>query len=147
MKSFAIFASIWPLLAWSQTVHYDLTARRQRLDMSGRGPVDFPIAINGSVPAPTLEFTEGDQAEIVVKNDLPDEELSVHWHGLLLPNPMDGVPYVTTPSIHSGESLTYRFPLRQSGTYWYQWRHRHQAEEGGVRGGEGCGGRDQRLVR
>ena len=76
------------------------------------------IAVNGGVPAPTLYFTEGDTAVIRVHNRMK-EETSVHWHGLLLPNEEDGVPYLTTAPIKPGTTHTFRFPLIQSGTYWY----------------------------
>jgi FtsP/CotA-like multicopper oxidase with cupredoxin domain len=76
------------------------------------------IAVNGGVPAPTLYFTEGDTAIIRVHNKMK-EETSVHWHGLLLPNEQDGVPYLTTAPIKAGTTHTFTFPLIQSGTYWY----------------------------
>ncbi len=120
--------------AQAKKIHYDLTATQQSVNLSGKQPVNFAISINGTIPAPTLEFTEGDEAEIVVKNDLPNnEELSIHWHGLLLPSDMDGVPYVNTPPIKPGESFTYRFKLRQSGTYWYH-SHTGVQEQKGVYG-------------
>lgn len=119
--------------AVSKTVRYELVAREKRVNLSGKETVDFAIAINDRIPAPTLEFTEGDDAEIVVKNEVPEQELSIHWHGLLLPPEMDGVPYVTTPPIRSGESLTFRFRLRQSGTYWYH-SHTNVQEQKGVYG-------------
>lgn len=119
--------------AWAKTVRYELVAKNTSVNLSGKKNVDFAISINGSIPAPTLEFTEGDDVEIVVKNEVLGEELSIHWHGLLLPPEMDGVPYVTTPPISSGSSFTFRFKLRQQGTYWY---HSHTAtqEQKGVYG-------------
>lgn len=89
--------------------------------------------LNGSIPAPTLEFTEGDEAEIIVKNEIPDDELSVHWHGILLDPYMDGVPYVNTPPIFPGKSFTYKFKIRQHGTYWYH-SHTNVQEQKGVYG-------------
>lgn len=76
------------------------------------------IAVNGQIPMPTLSFTEGDTAEIYVHNGI-NEETSLHWHGLLLPNQYDGVPYLTTAPIKTGETHLYTFPIIQSGTYWY----------------------------
>ncbi|MBN9285983.1 MULTISPECIES: multicopper oxidase domain-containing protein [unclassified Flavobacterium] len=76
------------------------------------------IAINGSIPAPTLHFTEGDTAVIRVHNKM-HHETSIHWHGLLLPNEQDGVPYLTTAPIKGMSTHTYKFPIKQSGTYWY----------------------------
>ncbi|MGE0172597.1 MAG: multicopper oxidase domain-containing protein [Oligoflexales bacterium] len=116
-----------------KTVHYELTGTRGKVNLSGKQTVDFALMINGSIPAPTLEFTEGDDAEIVVKNEIPGEELSIHWHGMLLPPLMDGVPYVNTPPIKTGESFTFRFKIRQNGTYWYH-SHTHTQEQKGVYG-------------
>ncbi|MFL0351958.1 multicopper oxidase domain-containing protein [Xanthomarina sp. GH4-25] len=76
------------------------------------------IAVNGQIPMPTLTFTEGDIAEIVVHNKL-NESTSLHWHGVFLPNKEDGVPYLTQMPIKPNETFTYRFPIIQSGTHWY----------------------------
>ncbi|WP_225975478.1 multicopper oxidase domain-containing protein [Panacibacter ginsenosidivorans] len=76
------------------------------------------LAINGSIPAPTLYFTEGDTALIYVHNNLKTET-SLHWHGLILPNQYDGVSYLTTAPIGAGQTHVFKFPLKQSGTYWY----------------------------
>ena len=119
--------------AWAKVVHYDLEATRGSVNLSGKRTVDFALQLNGSIPAPTLEFTEGDDAEIVVKNSIPGEEVSLHWHGILVPPEMDGVPYLTTPPIHSGESRTFRFPIRQHGTYWYH-SHTNVQEQKGLFG-------------
>lgn len=83
-----------------------------------RGKLKPAIAINGTIPAPTLYFTEGDTAVIHVRN-LMQVETSIHWHGLLLPNVADGVPYLTTPPIEAGSTYTFSFPVIQNGTYWY----------------------------
>ena len=74
--------------------------------------------ISGTIPGPLLRFREGDTAQIHVTNNLKDDT-SIHWHGLLLPNAMDGVPGVTFAGIHPKETFVYEFPLRQNGTYWY----------------------------
>lgn len=76
------------------------------------------IAANGQIPMPTLEFTEGDTAEIVVHNYLK-ESTAIHWHGLFLPNKEDGIPHLTQMPIEPGTSFTYRFPIIQNGTHWY----------------------------
>ena len=76
------------------------------------------IAVNGQIPMPTLTFTEGDTAEIWVHNELK-EETSLHWHGLFLPNKMDGVPYLTQMPIKPGATYLYKFPIIQHGTHWY----------------------------
>ncbi len=90
------------------------------------------MTINGSIPGPTLEFTEGDLAIINVTNKM-DVETSVHWHGLILPNFYDGVPYLTTPPIEPGTTFQYRIPINQSGTYWYH-SHTMLQEQKGVYG-------------
>lgn len=76
------------------------------------------IAVNGQIPMPTLTFTEGDTAEIWVHNELK-ELTSLHWHGLFLPNKMDGVPYLTQMPINPGATYLYKFPIVQHGTHWY----------------------------
>ncbi|MEJ7610499.1 MAG: multicopper oxidase domain-containing protein [Ferruginibacter sp.] len=76
------------------------------------------IAVNGMIPMPTLTFTEGDTAEIWVHNELK-ETTSLHWHGLFLPNKMDGVPFLTQMPIKPGATYLYKFPIIQHGTHWY----------------------------
>lgn len=87
------------------------------------------MVINGSIPAPTLEFTEGDTAEIYVHNEMM-METSIHWHGLILPNRYDGVSYLTTAPIGAGETHYYKFPLVQHGTYWYHSHTMTQQQSG-----------------
>jgi len=87
------------------------------------------MAINGTVPAPTLTFTEGDTAEIYVHNNMM-METSIHWHGLILPNRYDGVSYLTTSPIKAGETHQYKFPLVQHGTYWYHSHTMTQQQSG-----------------
>lgn len=113
-----------------RVVRYDLTIDHKMVDYSGK--MSHAIAINGQIPAPTLEFTEGDIAEIYVKNNL-DEESSLHWHGILLPNEQDGVPYLTTTPIKPKGSHFFTFPIRQSGTYWYH-SHSNLQEQKGLYG-------------
>lgn len=90
------------------------------------------IAINGRIPGPELHFTEGDTAEIHVHNRM-HMETSVHWHGLLLPNSQDGVPYLTTAPIKAHQVQVYRFPVIQNGTYWYH-SHSMLQEQSGMYG-------------
>ena len=97
-------------------VHYDLTITDTIVNYSGKEK--RAIAVNGQIPMPTLTFTEGDIAEIVVHNKLK-KSTSLHWHGLFLPNKEDGVPYLTQMPIEPNETFTYRFPIIQSGTHWY----------------------------
>jgi len=82
------------------------------------GKLKSAIAINGTIPAPTLYFTEGDTAVLYVHNTMKGET-SIHWHGVLVPNVADGVPYLTTPPIKSSNTDTFTFPIIQNGTYWY----------------------------
>ena len=76
------------------------------------------ITLNGQFPAPLLRWREDDDLSIRIQNQL-DEDTSIHWHGILLPWQMDGVPGVTFPGIPARGEFTYRFPLKQAGTYWY----------------------------
>ena len=78
---------------------------------------------NGSVPGPVLRYRKGDTARILVSNGL-SVDTAVHWHGVRVPNPMDGVPFVTQDPIKPGMQLLYEYPLRDSGTFWY---HPHQS--------------------
>ncbi len=84
----------------------------------GGGKKRKAMAINGRIPAPVLEFTEGDTAEIWVHNH-SHMETTIHWHGLILPNEQDGVPFLTTKPTEAGETHLYKFPIVQNGTYWY----------------------------
>ena len=97
-------------------VRYDLTMTDTIVNFSGKEK--RAIAVNGQIPMPTLTFTEGDIAEIVVHNKLK-ESTSLHWHGVFLPNKEDGVPYLTQMPIEPNETFTYSFPIIQSGTHWY----------------------------
>lgn len=100
---------------------FDLTIDRTPLVFGGE--TGTAVTINGSVPGPILRFSEGETIVIRVHNRL-DEDTSIHWHGLLVPNEMDGVPKVNFPGIGARSTFTYRFPLKQYGTYWY---HSHSA--------------------
>ena len=95
---------------------FDLNIARTPFSVDGqRGSA---ITVNGQVPAPLLRWREGDELTLRVTNYL-DEDTSIHWHGILLPYQMDGVPGVTYPGIKPGETFTYHFPIKQAGTYWY----------------------------
>lgn len=120
-------------LARADLVEYNLeiTESRWSPDTSLR-PVRA-LAVNGDIPGPTLRFREGDFARIRVTNRLKREETSIHWHGLLLPNQQDGVPYVTTPPIQPGSNHLFEFELRHAGTYWYH-SHTGLQEQSGVYG-------------
>ncbi|MDM7554162.1 copper resistance system multicopper oxidase [Xanthomonas fragariae] len=102
----------------------------------GRMPVNFTgrtrpaITVNQSLPAPTLRWREGDTVSVRVCNALTDQATSVHWHGLLLPATMDGVPGISFDGISPGQEYHYRFALRQSGTYWYHSHSMFQEQAG-----------------
>ena len=95
-----------------------LTAAASRHQIA---PADYPDTalwtFNGAFPGEELRFTQGDRLEISVQNDLP-HPTSVHWHGLRLPNAMDGVPGLTQPPIGAGQRFDYSFDLPDAGTYW-----------------------------
>jgi CopA family copper-resistance protein len=94
----------------------DLTIGEQLFHLDGRtAPA---IMINGTIPGPVIRLKEGQSATLRVTNRLK-EDTSIHWHGLLLPPVMDGVPGVSFAGIKPSETFTYRFPVKQSGTYWF----------------------------
>ena len=87
------------------------------------------IAVNGSVPGPLVRLKEGEDIRLNVTNHL-SEDTSIHWHGLLLPFHMDGVPGISFPGIKPGQTFTYEFPVRQAGTYWYHSHSGLQEQQG-----------------
>jgi CopA family copper-resistance protein len=95
---------------------FDLRIGETPMNFTGRAKVAFTV--NGSVPAPILRWREGDTVTLRVANTL-DEDASIHWHGILLPAHMDGVPGLSFHGIRPGETYVYRFKVRQAGTYWY----------------------------
>jgi hypothetical protein len=109
---------------------HTITLRQAKVNKAGKDVMG--MTVNGTIPGPTLEFTEGEYAIIFVKNEM-SVETSVHWHGLLLPNFYDGVPYLNTPPIEPGHTQRYEFPIKQSGTYWYH-SHTMLQEQSGVYG-------------
>ena len=108
----------------------NLVIAKGRLDIDGQRAT--PTVVNGLLPGPVLRFREGETATIRVTN-LLTETSSIHWHGLLVPPDMDGVPGVSFPGIKPGESFTYRYQLRQNGTYWYH-SHSGNQEQAGLYG-------------
>jgi CopA family copper-resistance protein len=95
---------------------FDLEVARTTFAVNGRR--SGAITVNGTLPAPLLRWREGDTVTLRVRNQL-DEDTSIHWHGILLPYQMDGVPGLSFPGIRTGETFSYRFPVLQAGTYWY----------------------------
>jgi CopA family copper-resistance protein len=115
------------------------TLRGDRFDLLiGPTPVNITgrqhtaTTVNGTVPGPILRVREGDTVTFNVTNRLA-EYTSIHWHGILLPNTMDGVPGLTFRGIKPGETFTYRYPIKQSGTYWYH-SHSGMQEQTGLYG-------------
>ena len=94
----------------------DLTIGQSPFTVNGRTAT--ATTINGVLPAPVLRLREGQNVRLAVTNQL-DEDTSIHWHGILLPFQMDGVPGVSFPGIRPRETFVYEFPVRQSGTFWY----------------------------
>lgn len=131
LKRIIFLILLLPISAFSQkTVRYDLYIKDTTVNYTGKN-VDA-ISINGQIPAPRLEFTEGDTAEIYVHN-LSDNETSIHWHGIILPVEQDGVPYLTTAPIEPHSTHLYKFPIVQTGTYWYH-SHTNLQEQIGMYG-------------
>jgi len=106
---------------------FDLTVSEVKEQVAGR--VARHIRLNDQFPAPLLRWREGDTLNLRVHNTL-DETTSIHWHGILLPWQMDGVPGVSFPGISAGTSFTYRFQLKQAGTYWYHSHSGYQEQLG-----------------
>jgi CopA family copper-resistance protein len=101
-------------------------------EMALKGRRGHALAINGTVPGPLLRLREGQRVRLNVANRL-EEDTSIHWHGLILPFEMDGVPGVSFPGVRPGETFAYEFPIVQSGTYWYH-SHSGLQEQMGVYG-------------
>lgn len=113
-----------------EVVRYELYVKDTIVTYGGKPK--RAIAVNGQIPMPTLTFTQGDTAEIVVHN-LLKESTSLHWHGVFLPNKEDGVPFLTQEPIRPGATYTYRFPVKQHGTHWYH-SHSGMQEQIGMYG-------------
>jgi FtsP/CotA-like multicopper oxidase with cupredoxin domain len=118
--------ALFALPAWAGT--YNLDIAQQMVNVTGT-PVE-KITVNGTTPGPTLYFKEGEDVTIAVTNHMK-EPTSIHWHGLLIDPAMDGVPgFNGFPGIKPGETFTYHFKIRQSGTYWYHSHFNAQEQDG-----------------
>jgi len=106
---------------------FNLTIAPQQVNFTGK--VRTAAAVNGHVPGPILRWREGDTVSLKVTNHLA-ESSSIHWHGIILPNAMDGVPGINFAGIEPGEYYQYRFDVRQSGTYWYHSHSGFQEQTG-----------------
>lgn len=137
---------LWPKASWSLNspqgghvltgTEFDLVIGETLMNFTGR--TRPAITVNGSIPAPLLRWREGTTVNLRVSNALPEGSIhgratSIHWHGILLPANMDGVPGLSFAGIHHGETYHYRFTVKQAGTYWY---HSHSAfqEQAGLYG-------------
>lgn len=118
------------LVIAQKVVRYDLHVQESLVNFTGKEKKGFTV--NNQFPMPTLTFTEGDSAVIYVHNEL-DEATSFHWHGLLVPNEQDGVPYLTSAPVQPGETHLYTFKIRQNGTYWSH-SHAGLQEQSGLYG-------------
>ncbi|WP_371971572.1 multicopper oxidase domain-containing protein [Acinetobacter sp. AL9] len=128
----ALFLTVCALCsssAFAAVKEYHLTIAEQTVNITGK-PVQR-IIVNGQFPAPALEFEEGDEAVIHVNNQLKNQDSSIHWHGLLLPGLMDGVPgFNGFQGIKPQGHFVYQFKVRQSGTYWYHAHSKGQEQDG-----------------
>ena len=106
---------------------FDLRIGETAVNITGKSRT--ALTINGSLPGPTLRWREGNAVTARVSNDL-DDETSIHWHGVVLPANMDGVPGLGFHGIHPGQTYTYRFTVRQNGTYWYHSHSGFQEQQG-----------------
>ena len=136
----AVLASFRYIPAWAKTAaegnlglptltgtNFDLTVGHFPVTLNGRS--GHAVGVNGSMPAPLLRFKEGEEITLNVTNNLK-EDTSIHWHGLLVPFQMDGVPGVTFPGIKPGETFSYKFAVPQNGTYWYHSHSGLQEQQG-----------------
>ncbi len=126
----AFLSAAGAVTAAAETKTYNIDITDQTMNVTGK-PVEV-MTVGGSVPGPLIEANEGDTLRVTFNNHM-HMETSIHWHGVLLPNDQDGVPYINTPPIPPHGSFTYEFPVKQHGTYWYH-AHSHMMEQRGVYG-------------
>ena len=112
-------------------VHFELTARAADIHLSS-GRLVHALTFNGTSPGPELRVRQGDLVEVVLRNADVDDGVTIHWHGIDVPNAEDGVAGVTQNAVLPGSSYTYRFRAEQIGTFWY---HTHQVSSTEVRRG------------
>ena len=138
-SAFAALTSGLAMPAWARGIHEGTLARKGSDVLSGEhltmtvadarfrtgGRVGPAVTVNGTVPGPLLRLKEGQDLTVDLVNN-SSEGTSIHWHGLLVPFLMDGVPGVRCPRSLPGETFRYRFPIRQAGTYWW---HAHTLQE------------------
>ena len=122
--------TVLPAMAEAKLVEYEFDINYKTVNFSGEDVQ--AMSVGGSIPAPTIEATVGDTLRVTFHNKM-DVESSIHWHGVLLPNDQDGVPFLTTSPIRAGKSFTYEYPIIHHGTYWYH-SHTQLQEQRGVYG-------------
>ena len=127
MKRLVLGLFLWAWVAPAHAGTYDLVIDRTKVRIDGQERSLFTI--NGEIAGPTLRWTEGEDVTINVTNRLK-EDTSIHWHGILLPSDQDGVPGMSFEGIAPGTTFTYRFKVRQSGTYWYHSHSGGQEQDG-----------------
>ena len=119
----------WPAVGRAATEHQVELVARESMINPGKGPEFKAMAYNGQTPGPVIRVREGQSLNISFKNRLL-RPTTIHWHGLPVPNPMDGVPGVTQAAVPPGESFTYRFRARPAGAYFYHSHQGHQMGQG-----------------
>lgn len=124
------FLTVLPAMAEAKLVEYEFDINYKTVNFSGEDVQ--AMSVGSSIPAPTIEATVGDTLRVTFHNKM-DVESSIHWHGVLLPNDQDGLPYLTTSPIRAGQSFTYEYPITHHGTYWYH-SHTQLQEQRGVYG-------------
>jgi len=143
VKGLAVGSAAAGMGLWPQRGFAQADARKSPATLTGtefdlriaESPVNFTgaarmgITVNGTIPAPLVRWREGDTVTMRVANAL-DEDTSIHWHGMILPANMDGVPGLSFHGIHPGETYTYKFTVRQGGTYWYHSHSGFQEQRG-----------------
>ena len=133
-KHVCIFLALFSILSntsvYGAVREYSLVIAEQEVRIQGLSTTG--MTINGRIPGPTIYFQKGDTARIHVTNTMP-MTTSIHWHGLLVPPSMDGVPFITQVPISPSTTFTYEFPIKQTGTYWYH-SHTELQEQSGLYG-------------
>ncbi len=121
--------AVSPVVSWANSPDsLKLKAEVFKQRILASGPETEVWGFNGSVPGPLLRFRRGERVRIGVTNGLHEQGTTVHWHGLRVPNAMDGVPHVTQPPIAPGARFTYEYTVQDSGTFWYH-PHQHSFEQ------------------
>jgi CopA family copper-resistance protein len=144
VKGLAAGGVLTSLGYWREPLWAQAAQRRATTELTGttfdlrigETPVNFTgnsrtaLTVNHSLPAPTLRWRQGDRVTLRVSNDLLEEDTSIHWHGMILPANMDGVPGLSFHGIHPGDTYRYEFNVTQSGTYWYHSHSGFQEQQG-----------------